>query len=91
MRGFESTVDSRLNFGLGKTTKIDSVVVNGMMEKKHVLKNVQPNQQIIVKQSEAVSIRTSQSTDQAQLQAINTTFSPKATDNYGIDFHTQGK
>ena len=27
MRGFESTVDSRLNFGLGKTNKIDSVVV----------------------------------------------------------------
>jgi hypothetical protein len=28
MRGFESTVDSRLLFGLGKTNKIDSVVVN---------------------------------------------------------------
>ena len=27
MRGFESTVDNRLNFGLGKTEKIDSVVV----------------------------------------------------------------
>jgi hypothetical protein len=27
MRGFESTVDSRLNFGLGKTAKIDSIVV----------------------------------------------------------------
>src|SRR4029079_3282295 len=27
MRGFESTVDSRLNFGLGKATRIDSVVV----------------------------------------------------------------
>ena len=27
MRGFESTVDSRLNFGLGKTRRMDSVVV----------------------------------------------------------------
>ena len=55
MRGFESTVDSRLNFGLGKTEKIDSVVVLWNDGKKNVLKDVQPNQQLVVKQSEAVS------------------------------------
>ena len=31
MRGFESTVDTRLNFGLGKTERIDSSVVDGTM------------------------------------------------------------
>jgi enediyne biosynthesis protein E4 len=33
MRGFESTVDTKLLFGLGKTTKIDSVVF-GLMDEK---------------------------------------------------------
>ena len=45
MRGFESTVDSRLNFGLGKTGKIDSVVVVWNDGRENVLKEVQPNQQ----------------------------------------------
>ena len=46
MRGFESTVDSRLNFGLGKTEKIDSVVVKWNDGRKQVLKEVTPNQTI---------------------------------------------
>ncbi|MES2649361.1 MAG: VCBS repeat-containing protein [Bacteroidota bacterium] len=55
MRGFESTVDHRLNFGLGKTTTIDSVVVVWNDGKRTVLNDVKPNQQLIVKQSEAVT------------------------------------
>ena len=50
MRGFESTVDSRLNFGLGKISKIDSVVVVWNDGRENVLKDVKPNQQITVKQ-----------------------------------------
>jgi hypothetical protein len=38
MRGFESTVDSRLNFGLGKTAKIDSIVVMWNDGKEQVIK-----------------------------------------------------
>ncbi len=53
MRGFESTVDSRLLFGLGKINKIDSVVVNWVGGKQTVLKNVQPDSRILMKQSEA--------------------------------------
>ena len=56
MRGFESTVDSRLNFGLGKTSSIDSVVVIWNDGKRTVLKDVQPNQQITVKQIDAVQL-----------------------------------
>ena len=55
MRGFESTVDSRLNFGLGKTKKIDSVVVVWNDGRENILKNVQPNQQLTVKQSDAMT------------------------------------
>jgi hypothetical protein len=53
MRGFESTVDNRLNFGLGKTSKIDSVVVIWNNEKQQILKNVQPNQHLTIKQADA--------------------------------------
>jgi hypothetical protein len=56
MRGFESTVDSRLNFGLGKISSIDSVTVIWNDGKRTVLKNVKPNQQITVKQIDAVAM-----------------------------------
>ena len=55
VRGFESTSDSRLLFGLGKVSKIDSVVVQWTGGKESVLYDVKPDSRIIVKQSEAVS------------------------------------
>jgi enediyne biosynthesis protein E4 len=48
VRGFESTVDSRLNFGLGKTEKIDSIVVEWPGGKQNIVKEVKPNDQIVV-------------------------------------------
>src|SRR5204863_10037462 len=39
-RGFQSCVDTRLNFGLGKTKKIDSVIVDWPGGKVSVLKNL---------------------------------------------------
>jgi enediyne biosynthesis protein E4 len=79
MRGFESTVDNKLNFGLGKTQKIDSVVVIWNGEKKNVLKNVQPNQHLVIKQSEAaLTINHPPST-------INPLFTT-SSNNYGLDF-----
>jgi len=80
MRGFESTVDSRLNFGLGKTDKIDSVIVEWPDSKVNSIKGVQPNQHITVKQSEAV-----QRTGNRQPVTGNTLFA-ESKDNYGIDF-----
>ena len=55
MRGFESTVDSRLNFGLGKTSSIDSVVVIWNDGKETILQDVQPNQQLTIKQADAIA------------------------------------
>src|SRR4030095_12947482 len=57
MRGFESTVDSRLNFGLGKTGKIDSVVVQWPDGRESVLKDVKPDSQLVVKQAEAIAVK----------------------------------
>jgi hypothetical protein len=80
-RGFESSVDPRLNFGLGKTKIIDSVVVNWPDGKQKILKGVLPNQMITVKQNESmlpgkVNIHP---------PPAKTLFEQSA-DNYGIDF-----
>src|SRR6266496_2251167 len=88
MRGFESTVDSRLNFGLGKTNKIDSVVVVWTDGRENILKEVKPNQQIIVKQSEAVIPVASYQlpvTGNKKPATGNIIFT-ESKDNYGIDF-----
>ena len=44
MRGFESTVDHRLHFGLGQTEKIDSIVVNWNNQTRSTLTEVAANQ-----------------------------------------------
>lgn len=85
-RGFQSCVDTRLTFGLGNTNKIDSVKVEWPNGKKSVLKNVETNQQITIKEN--------------QLPIINSKFEPAAPEeqrpksciftnsntNYGINF-----
>jgi len=53
IRGFESTVDSRLNFGLGKATTIDSLVVEWPSRKKTILKSLTPNQIITLNEKDA--------------------------------------
>ncbi|MBS1601147.1 MAG: VCBS repeat-containing protein, partial [Bacteroidetes bacterium] len=52
-RGFESAVDSRLNFGLGKTTNIDSLIVQWPSGKQTKLKNLTPNQIITLNEKDA--------------------------------------
>src|SRR6266496_1940830 len=87
MRGFESTVDNRLNFGLGKTNKIDSVVVVWLDGRENILKNVKPDQQIIVKQSDAMSSQLSVvSRESTHHSPLNTHIFSESKDNHGIDF-----
>jgi enediyne biosynthesis protein E4 len=53
VRGFQSSVEQTLNFGIGKTSKIDSIMVIWENDRKQVLKNVKPNQLLTLKKSEA--------------------------------------
>ena len=79
-RGFQSSVDNRLHFGLGKAQKIDSVKIEWPDGTEKVLTRVTPNQTIIARQSEA-SVRKSKP------KLIKTASVFKQTsDNYGIDF-----
>ena len=86
-RGFESTVDNRLNFGLGNTKKIDSVVVDWPGGKRSTLKDLKPDQSITIKQAEAkIPDEDSFYKSTASKPAgIKTIFSPGA-DDFGIDF-----
>jgi len=52
-RGFQSSVDSRLNFGLGKLQTVDSLIVDWYYGKQTVLTKLAVNQTIKVLESEA--------------------------------------
>lgn len=52
-RGFQSSVDYALTFGLGKIDKVRSVTVLWPDGRTSILKKVAANQQIVVKQSES--------------------------------------
>lgn len=52
-RGFESSVDLRLVFGLGKNSKIDSVTILWPNDKELVLKNVAPDSMYVLNQKDA--------------------------------------
>lgn len=52
-RGYLSSVEPILHFGLGNITKIDSVVVHWLGGQQSVIKNVATNEILIVKQSDA--------------------------------------
>lgn len=85
MRGFESTVDCCLNFGLGKCSVIDSVVVDWPGGKRSVMKSLQPNQHVVLKQEEAV--QGLQNENKATTRLLAT-----AIENYGLDFiHAENK
>ncbi|WP_421794579.1 VCBS repeat-containing protein [Haliscomenobacter sp.] len=53
MRGFESTMDPRPNFGLGKTKTVDTVLVDWPNGKRTLLTRVKADQTLKLKQTEA--------------------------------------
>lgn len=55
-RGFQSSSDTRLHFGLGDITVIDSILVVWPDQKYEVLKNVAANKQLVVQQKAASGI-----------------------------------
>ena len=54
VRGYLSSNDPRIHFGVGKTPKIDSIVITWLDRKENVLRNVIPNQEIKVNYKESV-------------------------------------
>jgi len=53
VRGYLSTVDNLLHFGLGDYTKVDKVIVKWPDGKNQILENVDVNQEIVLKYADA--------------------------------------
>ena len=53
VRGYLSTVDSEIHFGLGKVTKIDSLLVNWSSGKSQLIYDLDVNQVITVKEAKS--------------------------------------
>jgi enediyne biosynthesis protein E4 len=54
-RGFQSTMDTRLNFGIGNNTIVDSIVVVFPNLKKLSISNIKSNQSITIQQNKAIN------------------------------------
>ncbi|MFL5480238.1 MAG: FG-GAP-like repeat-containing protein, partial [Gemmatimonadaceae bacterium] len=78
-RGFESSVDSRLHFGLGKATQIDSLTVIWPDRKYQVLTNVPVNRVLTLSQSDASGRYALETKGKSGLSA-------DITDRSGVDF-----
>src|SRR6188768_4540747 len=57
MRGYQSTVDQRLHFGLGSVAKIDSLIIQWPNAGVQVLTDVGTNQLIVIQQQDGVAQR----------------------------------
>ncbi len=53
MRGFQSSIDYDMHFGLGTFTRIDSLEITWPTGQKTFQENIQSNQQLIINQAEA--------------------------------------
>ncbi len=84
-RGYLSTIQNKLHFGLGKIAEVDSVVVVWPNQKKQVLKGVKSNQTVVFDIKDASQL----SVNEQPIFASNTLFK-EITSSVGINFvHTQ--
>jgi hypothetical protein len=56
MRGFQSSMDYKMTIGVGKSKKIDSLIIIWPNDKVQVKRNIDVNQKILVNQFDAVDI-----------------------------------
>ena len=91
VRGYCSSVDTRLNFGLGQNTVLDSVRIIWSNDKTQLLKNVKTNQTIIINQSDAIDTWNYSNRNSAKLlMEDSSTLQFMHTENEFNDFTIQG-
>jgi hypothetical protein len=81
-RGFQSSVDPRLHFGLGSATHVDSVTVVWPDGRSQVLKNVTADQTLTLSQSDAKATSSARPPPQPDRAIF-----ADVTQQVGIDFH----
>ncbi len=71
-RGYKSTVDPAIHFGLGNTTTIDSVTIEWPGHKIQKLTNVEANQVLTLKESDAIkAVRERENAEESFFKRIN--------------------
>src|SRR5260221_6619166 len=80
MRGFESTMDDRLNFGLGKLNMAQKVLIEWPDGKANEMDSVKTNQILEVFQKDAIAER------EESLDNAKKVFLAKNASDFGIDF-----
>lgn len=83
-RGFQSTVDHRLNFGLGTCEIIDSLIVEWPGGFTQTLKNVKVNQTITLDQADAKQ-------GHVKSAPVNNTLLTESSDTRGLNFIAKPK
>jgi enediyne biosynthesis protein E4 len=84
VRGFSSSVDLRLHFGVGNITTIDSLKIKWPDDKVQVIKNVKANQLLVVQYKDASPVVATEEKDNTLFDDI--------TNQSGIDFkHTESQ
>ena len=86
-RGYQSSVDKRLHFGLGETTLIDSLAVIWPDGKRQILQKIAANQTIILNHTNA-GYKANWTQD---IQTVNQKRFEKFSANSGIDWQHQSE
>lgn len=83
VRGFESTVDHRLNFGLGKIDQLDSIKIEWPSRKVTILKNITTNQTLALQETNALGVKEASTVTPPTLAFID------VTDQIELDYKHQ--
>jgi hypothetical protein len=90
VRGFQSSVDPILNFGLGKRSRIDSMVIVWPDDRRQVLKNVKVNQLLTVNHSNAIKVESENVVGADKYLALKPSLQFTHEENEYNDFNVQG-
>ncbi len=82
-RGFQSSVDNRLNFGLGSIKEIDTLLVDWYYGKQTLMTQVKVDQTLVLKEADATGQQGLKITDDSD--SVNTIFKD-VTGEVGFDF-----
>ena len=88
-RGYLSTVSTTLQFGLGKAEKIDSLKIRWNNGKEQLLRDIGPNQMLVLDENEASHTATSTEKSDPLLKEIQSPINHKNTGASVNDFKRQ--
>jgi hypothetical protein len=89
VRGFQSSVDPVLHFGLGAVTTIDSVVIRWPDGESKVLTRVSVDQKLLVNRNDGAALKEFRTNSKPLFSELHNTISFSHKENDFIDFRTQ--